>query len=185
MLVATGAALFTIVSAFGFADVLRSGGSVLTRLDPSRIAAQIVSGIGFLGAGAIIRQGLAVRGLTTAASLWIVAAIGMASGAGMYAAAAIATALVLFLLGPLRRYAFRLVERFRPEETRLVVEVRKETSAAELLAEIHGRGYAVRAFELEEEAERRVMTFHLDKGVADLVPALSDVPYVTAVRWQR
>jgi hypothetical protein len=62
MLVAVGAALFTIVSAFGFHDVLETGNGAFVRLDPSRIAAQIVSGIGFLGAGAIIRQGLSIRG---------------------------------------------------------------------------------------------------------------------------
>ena len=81
MLVSLGSALFTLVSAYGFRDFLVDGGSIV-RADPTRIAAQIVTGIGFLGAGAIIRQGLAVRGLTTAATLWIVAAIGIAAGAG-------------------------------------------------------------------------------------------------------
>src|ERR671938_376687 len=83
LLVSVGAALFTLASAYGFREFLTNGGSVV-RADPTRIAAQIVSGIGFLGAGAIIRQGLAVRGLTTAATLWLVAAIGMAAGAGYY-----------------------------------------------------------------------------------------------------
>ena len=77
------------------------------RADPTRIAAQIVTGIGFLGAGAIIRQGLSVRGLTTAATLWVVAAIGMACGAGWYSAAAIATLVTLFSLGPLRIFAYK------------------------------------------------------------------------------
>ena len=77
MLVSVGSALFTIASAYGFRDFLVNGGS-LVRTDPTRIAAQIVTGIGFLGAGAIIRQGMSVRGLTTAATLWIAAAIGMA-----------------------------------------------------------------------------------------------------------
>src|SRR5881227_2331649 len=83
LLVSLGSALFTIVSAYGFHEFLTNGGSVV-RADPTRIAAQIVTGIGFLGAGAIIREGLSVRGLTTAATLWVVAAIGMASGAGYY-----------------------------------------------------------------------------------------------------
>ena len=87
MLVGVGAALFTIVSAYGWSDFEFSARSGVV-FDPTRIAAQIVTGIGFLGAGAIIRQGLTVRGLTTAASLWIVAAIGMAAGAGFYSAAA-------------------------------------------------------------------------------------------------
>ena len=75
-LVSLGAALFTIAGAYGFRDFHNS-------FDPTRIAAQIVTGIGFLGAGAIIRQGLSVRGLTTAATLWVVAAIGLATGAGL------------------------------------------------------------------------------------------------------
>ena len=81
MLVSVGAALFTLVSAFAWTDWQFSNASGIV-FDPTRIAAQIVTGIGFLGAGAIIRQGLSVRGLTTAATLWVVAAIGMATGAG-------------------------------------------------------------------------------------------------------
>ena len=101
LVVCVGSALFTLVSAYGFSEFLVDGGA-LVRTDPTRIAAQIVSGIGFLGAGAIIRQGLSVRGLTTAATLWLVAAIGMAAGAGYYSAAIIATAVALLTLGPLR-----------------------------------------------------------------------------------
>ncbi len=90
-----GAALFTLVSAYGFTEfteaALESGGRGI-QFDPTRIAAQIVTGIGFLGAGAIIRQGTDVRGLTTAASLWAAAAIGMAVGAGYYFGAAATSA---------------------------------------------------------------------------------------------
>src|SRR6266516_1269438 len=76
VLVSLGAALFTLVGAYGFSEFPR------TSLDPSRIAAQVVTGIGFLGAGVIFRQGFTIRGLTTAASLWLVAAVGLAAGAG-------------------------------------------------------------------------------------------------------
>ncbi len=86
-LVSTGACLFTLVSIFGF----RSG-------DPARLAAQIVSGIGFLGAGIIFRSGDTVRGLTTAISVWLVAAIGLATGAGMYVVAGFATLIGLVIL---------------------------------------------------------------------------------------
>ena len=91
-LVAMGAALFMILSAHGFSDVLTSENH---RLDVSRIAAQVVTGIGFIGAGTIIFQRHAVRGLTTAAGLWVTAAIGMAAGAGMYGLAVFTTVLVL------------------------------------------------------------------------------------------
>src|SRR4051812_18877177 len=114
LVVCVGAALFTLVSAYAFTGI---------RVDPTRIAAQVVTGIGFLGAGAIIRQGLSIRGLTTAATLWLVAAIGMAAGAGYWPAAVMATAGAILTLGPLRIVAFRATRRFRPETERLLVEV--------------------------------------------------------------
>ncbi|WP_325346833.1 MgtC/SapB family protein [Xylophilus sp.] len=95
MLVCVGACLFMIVSAFGFADSL-AGKNVV--LDPSRAAAQVVSGIGFLGAGAILARGEVVRGLTTAASIWTVAAIGLAVGGGLFFAAGAATVVILVIL---------------------------------------------------------------------------------------
>ncbi|HEX7368973.1 MAG TPA: MgtC/SapB family protein [Rhodanobacteraceae bacterium] len=106
MLVCLGAALAMIVSAYAFSNILQQWPRVV--LDPSRIAAQVVSGIGFLGAGTIMfmhRENV-IRGLTTAAGLWTVAAIGLACGGGMYAAAAIATAVawvILAVLKPLER----------------------------------------------------------------------------------
>jgi putative Mg2+ transporter-C (MgtC) family protein len=93
-LVAVGAALFTIISAYGFAG---------SAVDPTRIAAQIVTGIGFIGAGTILQYRGNVRGLTTAASLWSVAAIGMAAGAGMLAIAVAGTVLILVVLSVLDR----------------------------------------------------------------------------------
>lgn len=91
-LVALGSALFMIISQYGFEGV-RAG-----RFDVSRVAAQVVSGIGFIGAGIIIFHKNAVRGLTTAAGLWVTAAIGLACGGGMYVLAAVATVLVLLAL---------------------------------------------------------------------------------------
>ena len=93
-LVALGSAIFTVISAYAFTGP----GS-----DPTRIAAQIVSGIGFLGGGAILHYGGTVRGLTTAASLWSVAAVGMAAGAGMYVVAALGTVLVIIGLEVFQR----------------------------------------------------------------------------------
>ncbi|MFL6139285.1 MAG: MgtC/SapB family protein [Frankiaceae bacterium] len=96
-LVAIGAALFTLAGAYGFADVPRG-----PNVDPARIAAQVASGVGFLGAGAILRQGLGVRGLTTAATLWLAAAIGVTSGAGAYPAVGVGTVVVLIVLVGMR-----------------------------------------------------------------------------------
>ena len=91
-LVALGSALFMIVSAYGFDGALTNS---QMRLDVSRIAAQVVSGIGFIGAGTIIFQKNSVHGLTTAACVWVTAAIGLTCGAGMYLLAVSATLLVL------------------------------------------------------------------------------------------
>ncbi len=106
MLVCLGSALAIIVSAFGFRDIL---GTPAVVLDPSRIAAQVVSGIGFIGAGTILflRQGI-VRGLTTAAGLWAVAAIGLAIGSGLYVAGVVATVIALIILAGLKPLESRL-----------------------------------------------------------------------------
>ena len=99
-LVALGSALFMIVSQYGFEELLfqtqASGLSV--RVDPSRVAAQVVSGIGFIGAGTIIFQRHVVKGLTTAAGLWVTAAIGMTCGSGLYMLAMASTIMVLICL---------------------------------------------------------------------------------------
>lgn len=103
-IVGTAAALFLLVSKYGFSDVL----SEHVMLDPSRVAAQIVSGIGFLGAGLILTRRGAVRGLTTAASVWETAAIGMAAGAGLWLLALVVTALHFVIAYGLTGLARRL-----------------------------------------------------------------------------
>jgi putative Mg2+ transporter-C (MgtC) family protein len=186
MLVSVGAALFTLVSAYAWTDWQFSTPNGLV-FDPTRIAAQIVSGIGFLGAGAIIRQGLSVRGLTTAATLWVVAAIGMASGAGYYAAAIFTTVLVLVSLWPLRIVAHRVSERFRPEEGRLAVELGAGASTVSVLEAVEAAGADVRALEFQEEGEtRRVdMRVQLESGrsAAALLDALTRAAQVKGARW--
>ena len=137
MLVSVGAALFTLVSAYAWTDFTFSQASGVT-FDPTRIAAQIVTGIGFIGAGAIIRQGLTVRGLTTAATLWMVAAIGMACGAGFYWAAVIATAIALVGLGPLRFVSKTMFD--RPFRRELEVELAANVPAAPVLAALEQLG---------------------------------------------
>jgi putative Mg2+ transporter-C (MgtC) family protein len=94
-LVSLGSALFMVVSIFGFSDILSERHVIL---DPSRVAAQVASGIGFIGAGTIIFRREVVKGLTTAASIWAVAAVGLAVGGGMFLAAVSATLLALALL---------------------------------------------------------------------------------------
>src|ERR1700728_2513127 len=117
MLVCVGSCLIMIVSQYGFSSILNEKNVVL---DPSRIAAQVVSGIGFLGAGAILARGEIVRGLTTAASIWTVAAIGLAVGGGLYFAAGVSTAVIIAILAGVK--PLEEAYRARNQSCRLVIE---------------------------------------------------------------
>jgi putative Mg2+ transporter-C (MgtC) family protein len=129
MMVCVGSALAIIVSAYGFNDVLVPGKVVL---DPSRVAAQVVSGIGFLGAGTILfLRHEVIRGLTTAAGLWTVACVGLAVGSGLYAAAIIATVLALIILGllkPLEKYLFS-----RRQQRVITLVINRQQTSLELI----------------------------------------------------
>jgi putative Mg2+ transporter-C (MgtC) family protein len=186
LLVSVGSALFTIVSAYGFSAFLASGQAVV-RADPTRIAAQIVTGIGFLGAGAIIRQGLSVRGLTTAATLWVVAAIGMAAGAGYYSAAFITTALVILSLWPLRIAAYKMLSRFRAEEGRLLVELHAGASTGAVIDEVEATGARIETIEVSQEGDRRRLELDVeltkDLRTPAVVARIADVEDVVEVRW--
>ena len=186
LLVSVGAALFTMVSAYAWTDWAFSTRDGLV-FDPTRIAAQVVTGIGFLGAGAIIRQGLSIKGLTTAATLWVVAAIGMAAGVGYYEAALVTTALVLLTLWPLRLLAYRLSMRFRQEEGRLIVELPAGASAVSLLQAVEGAGAAVRSLAFADEGDRRrvevSVRLRTGQSPAPFVDALTHVEDVREARW--
>jgi putative Mg2+ transporter-C (MgtC) family protein len=184
LLVCLGSALFTIVSAYGFREFLTSGDQVI-RADPTRIAAQIVTGIGFLGAGAIIRQGLSVRGLTTAATLWVAAAIGIAAGAGYYSGAVLGTVVTIVALWPLRIGAHWVFERLRPEERTLVVDLRPDTNATQLLEALEHEHVRVDHFHLEDELDRRIVTLTLDTPSEKLVGRIADLDFVQGVEWSR
>lgn len=103
LMVALGAALYMGISIHFYQEYGGMSGNLAVRVDPGRVAAQIVVGIGFLGAGAIIRENASVRGLTTAACLWVAAAIGTACGAGMLLIAVMVTAISLISLLVLKR----------------------------------------------------------------------------------
>jgi putative Mg2+ transporter-C (MgtC) family protein len=130
MLVCVGSCLIMIVSQYGFAHVLTEKNVVL---DPSRIAAQVVSGIGFLGAGSIIARGEIVRGLTTAASVWTVAAIGLAVGGGLYLAAGSSTIIILIILAGIK--PLEEAYRSRNQSCQLKIEVESGFLTPELLRE--------------------------------------------------
>jgi putative Mg2+ transporter-C (MgtC) family protein len=186
MLVSIGSALFTIVSAYAFRDFLVHGGAVV-RADPTRIAAQIVTGIGFLGAGAIIRQGLSIRGLTTAATLWVVAAIGMASGAGYYGGAVITTAVVLISLWPLRILAHRVTSPFRPQTSRLLAQLPAGASTAPLVGQIERIGGHLHSLEISHDADRRTVvadvTLPPRADAPQIISELGELDDILDVRW--
>jgi putative Mg2+ transporter-C (MgtC) family protein len=179
LLVCVGSALFTLVSAYGFTDWG-------VRVDPTRIAAQIVTGIGFLGAGAIIRQGLSVRGLTTAATLWLVAGIGMAAGAGYWEGAIIATVGAVLVLGPLRGIAYRMLVNFRPALDRLLVEIPAGGRPAPIIDAIERQGGRVVSLDIAQEGDRRsvAVDVELQAGSAPAVVAgVAEIDGVLEVRW--
>src|ERR1700723_4509325 len=128
MLVCVGSCLIMIVSQYGFSNIMTHQNVVL---DPSRIAAQVVSGIGFLGAGAILARGEIVKGLTTAASIWTVAAIGLAVGGGLYFAAVVSTAAILAILAGVK--PLEEMYRDRNQSCQLKIEVDNGSLTPELL----------------------------------------------------
>lgn len=152
MLVALGSCVFTVISAYGFGELAGERGYV--RVDPSRIAAQIVTGIGFLGAGVIFRQGLTVRGLTTAASLWVTAALGMAVGAGAYLVAVAGAVVALLTIAALRPVR-RAVRGLRTEQEELILEVQPEVPLDQLMKEIGAAGIRVDHLRVTDEEEDR------------------------------
>lgn len=182
VLVGLGSCAFTLVSAYGFSAVLGSD----VNLDPSRIAAQIVSGIGFLGAGVIFKGRSVVRGLTTAATIWVAAAVGMACGAGMLSLAIALTAVhlaTLFVVAPLVR---RLPDPDRKRTLRITY-----ADGAGVLRDVLSVATSS-GFTSSIERSRRIaaggrrfvvmdIRFHGSPPVRDLVPQLVEVRGVDRV----
>src|ERR1700735_2810658 len=133
MLVCVGSCLIMIVSQYGFSSILTHQNVVL---DPSRIAAQVVSGIGFLGAGAILARGEIVKGLTTAARIWTVAAVGLAVGGGLYLAAGASTVIILIILAGIK--PLEEAYRSRNQSCQLKIEVDNRSLTPEVLKEALG-----------------------------------------------
>jgi putative Mg2+ transporter-C (MgtC) family protein len=129
LLVSLGSAMFAVISAYGYSSFFAANPTAQD--NPQRIAAQIVSGIGFLGAGAIIQAGRWVRGLTTAASLWATAAIGLAVGSGEYILSLVGTLLIVLSLGPLNWLIAR-----RRGESQQVLRLRLETTGLGALGNV-------------------------------------------------
>ncbi|EKS28631.1 MgtC/SapB family protein [Afipia felis] len=184
MLVCVGSCLIMIVSAYGFAGVLDQQHTVL---DPSRVAAQVVSGIGFLGAGSILARGEIIKGLTTAASIWTVAAIGLAIGGGLYFAGTASTILILIILAGVKP----LEEAYRARNQTVHFRITAERGALtpeELRQTLSLRVSQIKRFVVEnrsgDEGNDEILVL-LNKvssqDIADFKNRLNDVPSIRRV----
>jgi putative Mg2+ transporter-C (MgtC) family protein len=187
MLVCVGSALVIIVSAFGFSDILNYPHVVL---DPSRIAAQVVSGIGFLGAGTILfLRREVIRGLTTAAGLWAVAAVGLAVGAGLFLAGIIATVLILIILGLIKPLEKKLFSSTRKKNIRMIV-YRHRISLKEIQHLLDNAGLGVVEIQIQrgEEEGEDIVQFILSRktsyqNVIALTEKLQDIHGVKEISY--
>ncbi|HZD80924.1 MAG TPA: MgtC/SapB family protein [Actinomycetota bacterium] len=186
VLVGLGAALFAVVSAFGFQPILGLTTEPGARVDLSRVASQIVVGIGFLGGGAILKYGLSIRGLTTAASLWITAAVGTAVGIGALLIGTATTGIALVALVGLRPVR-RAIQRRAPLQTEFVVEGDGRMDVAKMLGAFRPDQDLVRQVKVEDEYDRRQIRIlvHLasDTEPARVAGTMTDDPHVESVDW--
>lgn len=189
MLVSVGACLFALISVYGFQPFVVDATDPFARYDASRVASQIVVGVGFLGAGTIIRHGLSVRGLTTAASLWVVAAMGTAVGIGMYWAAGVAAAITAVSLVGLRAARTWIRRRAGLAREVLTIAVQSERALDDALDVLRELGYGVRHLKLEEGQGRIDADVELshppDARPETLLARLGGVPGVVEVEWDQ
>src|SRR5919107_1104692 len=185
ILLGLGAALFTLVSAYGFEPFTRAAlGSGGLQFDPTRIAAQIIAGVGFLGAGAIIRQGRDGRGLTPAASLWAVSAIGMAVGAGYLFGAATATLLAITTLQGLRRFRSSVISPMRLGSADLEFDLRATENGPSPVLDVLGRhDITIRSMdaEIDDDHARYRLQIRVQPST-DIHAALADLSGLPEVK---
>jgi len=184
MLVCVGSCLIMIVSAYGFAGVLNQQHTVL---DPSRVAAQVVSGIGFLGAGSILARGEIIKGLTTAASIWTVAAIGLAIGGGLYFAGVASTILILIILAGVKP----LEEAYRARNQTVHFKITAERGALtpeELRQTLSLRVSQIKRFVVENRGDDEgndeilvLLSKVSSQDIADFKNKLNEVPVIRRV----
>ncbi len=188
-LVAMGATLITLVSIYGFSGLSASPGENLTH-DPSRVAAQIVVGIGFLGAGAIMRHGTSVKGLTTAASLWVVAALGLAVGAGYYIGAVTTSVLLLLILRGLKSSEDWLIRWVRPDEALMTVRIdHKQSDSHDILELLEHMKIRVREMDIDVNPVDTVLRLKVklpdEIPVEQIVEEVSRSAGVLSAHWKR
>jgi putative Mg2+ transporter-C (MgtC) family protein len=188
LLVTVGACLMAVVSEHYFIKFSAYDSSSALRLDPGRVAAQIVTGIGFLGAGVILKDGHTVRGLTTAACLWVAAGIGMSIGVGLYIPGIVVTLLSLVSLLVLKRFErFFKRDRYR---TLIVNAVAGSLTRNTLLAMLKEHGMRLVDFTMDHDCENSEVRFDLvvvqpeNQSNEELVNSLAMLEQVNRVRFR-
>ena len=180
MLVGVGAALFVLVGNYAWGDLV-FGGETGIVLDPSRVVAYVVTGVGFLGAGAILKNNGSIRGLTTAASLWVVAAIGVSVGAGEYVLGIFATAVVLVSLWPVRQLAKYLGLR-GSHSKRLKLVLDPGTRLAAVVGTVEQAGVEIQATSVSEEEDARTLEVVLAGRTDEILAVLDSLSTTAGVR---
>ncbi len=193
ILVCVGSTLFMLVSLYGFDDVnplpTHVEEDIGQRRDSARIAAQVVSGIGFLGAGTILHEGLTIRGLTTAASLWMVSAIGLAVGSGMYFLSGVATLLTMITLVSLHTWEKRYAVNSRSDRRFVrVITSNRPNAITDVTGYLSANGMQVKSLNVKKDKQKDRLVIELflktsKSGVdgADVSKGLQEIDGVIGV----
>ncbi|MBO8157434.1 MAG: MgtC/SapB family protein [Bacillaceae bacterium] len=179
ILVGVGACIMMLMSLYGFDDYLNKHENI--RFDPARIPSYVISGIGFLGAGTIMVHGMTIRGLTTAASIWTVAGIGLIVGVGMYPEAILATILVLLSLVLLNN-----IERMvtgRKNKHHIFLTIQQDVKIADILEVFDKLNLSIKKLEVETESvDERNITVELEQDQdldhEQFIEHISKIPHI-------
>jgi putative Mg2+ transporter-C (MgtC) family protein len=190
ILVGLGSCLLMLLSLYGFDSFFAENNNGIVNMDPGRIPSYVISGIGFLGAGTIIVQGnMSVRGLTTAASIWVVAGIGLVIGAGMYFEGIITTAIVIFTLFVLNKIEKLLENKDHSIEMTIIAE-QKEGALSEIKSLIDSHDIKILKTDIEDfnpfnQTKRLKYSFSVDSKKLeqneDIIEKIQYLPYVQKV----
>ncbi len=188
ILVCAGSALFMLVSLYGVDELSVSLTHPEFRRDSSRIAAQVVSGIGFLGAGTILHEGVTIRGLTTAASLWMVSAIGLAVGSGMFLLGAAATVVTMMTLVTFHSWEKRFAGSSRSERRFIRVLTRNRPGAiTDITGYLADCGIRVKTMNVKTDKKQNGLVLELyikvekDVNITDIIRGLQGINGVIAL----
>jgi putative Mg2+ transporter-C (MgtC) family protein len=188
ILVGLGAALFSIVSAYGFQSIVAVTPRQAVNADVTRVASQIVVGIGFLGGGAILKYGASVRGLTTAANLWITAAVGTAIGIGALVIGTATTAIALIALAGLRPLR-ALLRRYAIGKEEFLIDADPAVDLQMLLSKVRSAGAAVDEVRLTEEGNEAFLRLAVRQSrrvqPGDLAAKIASIEHVRNVEWSK